>query len=91
MANSEYTQRTTGSFCTIAKLTTPLQPTSTQMAVTDLRTVEGEAVASGSVLLGGGGGYYGRSRWGTGGGIGTGLGTVLLVVLVVYLLGGLRI
>jgi len=50
MANSDYTQRTTGAFCTVAKLTTPLQPSSTQMAVTDLRTVDGEPAAVGSLV-----------------------------------------
>jgi len=36
-----------------------------------------------------GGGYYGYSRWGTGGDLGI-VGTVVLVAVVVYLLGGLR-
>jgi len=31
------------------------------------------------LLLGGGGGYYGHSRWGYGGGAGIGLGTILLI------------
>jgi hypothetical protein len=42
------------------------------------------------LVLGGGGGYFGHSRWGYRGGAGIGLGTILLIVLVVYLLGGLR-
>lgn len=40
------------------------------------------------LLLGGGTGYYGHSRWGSGGSAGIGLGTILLIVLLVYLLGG---
>jgi len=42
------------------------------------------------LVLGLGGGYYGRSRWGTGGGAGIGLGTVLVVLLIAYLLGAFR-
>jgi hypothetical protein len=42
------------------------------------------------LVLGAGGGYYGRSRWGYGGGMGTGLGTILAVLLVAYLLGAFR-
>jgi len=34
-----------------------------------------------------GGGYFGYSRWGTGGGAGIGLGTVLVILLICYLLG----
>jgi hypothetical protein len=30
------------------------------------------------LIIGGGGGYYGHSRWGYGGGAGIGLGTILL-------------
>jgi hypothetical protein len=41
------------------------------------------------LLVLGGGGYYGYSRWGTGGDLGI-VGTVVLVAVVVYLLGGLR-
>jgi hypothetical protein len=41
------------------------------------------------LVFGCGGGYYGYSRWGTGGGLGI-VGTVVLVAVVVYLLGGLR-
>ena len=36
-----------------------------------------------------GGGYYGYSKWGTGGGLGI-FGTVLLIVVVLYLLGVVR-
>jgi hypothetical protein len=39
------------------------------------------------VVLGGGGGYYGKSRWSYGGGAGIGLGTILLILLVAYMLG----
>lgn len=42
------------------------------------------------LLFGGGGGYYGYSRWGMGGGLGI-LGTVLLIVLILYLLGAVRL
>jgi hypothetical protein len=42
------------------------------------------------LLFGVGGGYYGYSRWGTGGGLGI-FGTVVLIVLVLYLFGGLRL
>jgi hypothetical protein len=42
-----------------------------------------------ALLFAGGGGYYGYSRWGTGGGLGI-LGTVLLVVVVWYLFGGMH-
>jgi hypothetical protein len=41
------------------------------------------------LLFGGGDGYYGYSRWGTGGGFGI-VGTVLLIAVIVYLAGGLR-
>ena len=41
------------------------------------------------LLFAGGGGYYGYSRWGTGGGLGI-VGTVLLIVLVLYFLGALH-
>jgi hypothetical protein len=51
MANSDYINRTTGAFCSIAKLATPVQPTTTQFAVSDLRLVEGEPAAVGAVLL----------------------------------------
>jgi hypothetical protein len=37
-----------------------------------------------------GGGYFGYSRWGTGGGAGIGLGTVLVILLICYLLGLFR-
>lgn len=39
------------------------------------------------LLFGVGGGYYGHSRWGTGGGAGVGLGTILLILLLAYMLG----
>ena len=41
------------------------------------------------LVFGAGGGYYGYSRWGTGGGLGI-VGTVLLVMVFFYLFGGLR-
>jgi hypothetical protein len=41
------------------------------------------------LLFGCGGGYYGYSRWGTGGGLGI-VGTVLLIGVVLYLTGYLR-
>ena len=41
------------------------------------------------LLFGGGWGYYGYSRWGTGGGLGI-VGTVVVIALVLYLVGGLR-
>jgi hypothetical protein len=41
------------------------------------------------LLFGCGGGYYGYSRWGTGGGMGI-LGTVVLVAVVLYFVGWLR-
>ena len=40
-------------------------------------------------LFGGGGGYYGYRKWGTGGGVGI-VGLVLIILLVSYLFGGLR-
>jgi hypothetical protein len=40
------------------------------------------------VLLGGGGSYYGYSRWGNRGGLGI-LGTVLVIALILYLIGGI--
>jgi hypothetical protein len=40
------------------------------------------------LLFGGAGGYYGHSRWGTGGGISV-VGLVLIVLAVLYLGGGL--
>jgi hypothetical protein len=42
------------------------------------------------LLLGGGGGYYGHSRWGYSGGAGIGLGTILVILLIAYLLGMFR-
>jgi len=39
------------------------------------------------LVLGGGAGYYGRTRWGNGGGAGVSLGTILVILLVAYLLG----
>lgn len=39
------------------------------------------------LVLGAGGGYYGRTRWGTSGGVGVGFGTILLVLLLAYMLG----
>ena len=41
------------------------------------------------LLFGGGAGYYGYSRWGTGGGLGI-VGMVVVIALVLYLVGGLR-
>jgi hypothetical protein len=38
------------------------------------------------LLFGVGGGYYGHSRWGTGGGLGI-FGTVVVIALVLYFLG----
>jgi hypothetical protein len=38
------------------------------------------------LLFGIGGGYYGRSRWGMGGGLGI-FGAVVIVALVLYFLG----
>ena len=40
-------------------------------------------------LFGGGGGYYGYSRWGSGGGMGI-IGTVVLVAVILYFVGWLR-
>ncbi|MGB8539561.1 MAG: hypothetical protein WCD57_24265 [Acidobacteriaceae bacterium] len=42
------------------------------------------------LLFGVGGGYYGNSRWGTGGGIGI-FGVVLIIAALVYMFGGLRL
>jgi hypothetical protein len=42
------------------------------------------------LLFGVGGGYYGNSRWGTGGGIGI-FGVVLIIGVLVFLFGGLRL
>jgi hypothetical protein len=42
------------------------------------------------LVFGLGGGYFGYSRWGTGGGARIGLGTVLVILLVCYLLGLFR-
>jgi len=39
------------------------------------------------LVLGGGGGYYGHSRWGYGGGAGIGLCPILLILLTAYMLG----
>lgn len=39
------------------------------------------------LVLGGGGGYYGHSRWGYGGGAGIRVGTILVVLLVAYMVG----
>ena len=41
------------------------------------------------LLFGAGGGYFGYSRWGTGGGLGI-VGTVVLIALVLYFFGVLR-
>jgi hypothetical protein len=42
------------------------------------------------LVLGGGGAYYGHTRWGYRGGAGIGLGTILLILLVAYMLGFLQ-
>ena len=68
------------------------------LASTVLSTTGGGTTGFGSTMglgsgffcstgFGGGGGYYGHSRWGYGGGAGIGLGTILLIVLVAWLLG----
>ena len=43
-----------------------------------------------TLLFGGGGGYYGYRRWGSGGGVGI-VGVVLIVLVCLYLFGGLRL
>jgi hypothetical protein len=42
------------------------------------------------LVIGLGGGYYGHSRWGSGGAAGIGLGAVLVVLLIAYMLGAFR-
>jgi len=41
------------------------------------------------LMFGGGSGYYGYSRWGSGGGLGI-VATIVLVAVILYFLGVLR-
>jgi len=51
MANSDYTERAVGAFCTVAKLVSSVLPAYQQIIVADVKTVDGEPAGPGGVLL----------------------------------------
>lgn len=51
MANTDYSERVTGSFCTVAKTVANVSAQSTSVLVTDVREVAGQPLAAGALLL----------------------------------------